>query len=273
MPRHVAILLIFFLASPVLADSAPPTEDSLRQLLTVTNTHKLLDDIVGQMDERMKSFTQQAVQGLTVSAEQQKIIDSMQNRTVALLKQEMSWEKLEPIYLRIYRESFTQEDVDGMLDFYRTPAGRSLLLKMPVVMQKSMTETQQMLLPLVQEMRKIQEGALAELKSPQAQSRGTYVEEARTKKSIQAAFDRAKNDIYRVYAEALRRNPDLLGKTIYRITVGAEGHVVEITVKESSLKDAQVSGAISDIIAKMDFGKVHRAGNVTFMYPLEFLPH
>jgi uncharacterized protein len=273
MPRYITILLILFLASPVLAGNAPPTEDSLRQLLMVTNARKLVDGMMGQMEERMKSSTQQALQGQTVSAEQQRIIDNMQNRTIALLKQEMSWEKLEPMYFRIYRESFTQEDIDGMLAFYRTPAGRSLLMKMPVVMQQSMTETQRMILPLVQQMRKIQDEALADLKSSQILDRNTYVEETRTKKSIQAAFDRSKNDIYRVYAEALRHNPELLGKTIYRIMVDAEGRVVEVTIKESSLKDAQVNGAISNIIAKMDFGKVRRAGNVTFMYPLEFLPH
>ena len=116
------------------------------------------------MDEMMKNAMQQALQGQTVTPKQQKIIDDMQTKTVAVLKEELNWESLEPLYIQIYSESFSQEEIDGMLAFYETPAGQALIKKMPVVMQKSMVEMQKRMGTLMQKLQKIQQDALGELK-------------------------------------------------------------------------------------------------------------
>lgn len=42
------------------------------------------------------------------------------------------------IALPVYRRNFTVEEIDGMLAFYRSPVGRSILDKMPVVIGESM---------------------------------------------------------------------------------------------------------------------------------------
>ena len=38
----------------------------------------------------------------------------------------------------IYRKSFSQSEMDGMLKFYKSPAGKAVIAKMPVVMQNTM---------------------------------------------------------------------------------------------------------------------------------------
>jgi hypothetical protein len=121
--------------------------------------------MTGQMDEMMKNAMQQALQGQTVTPKQQKVIDDMQTKTVAVLKEELNWESLEPLYIQIYSESFSQEEIDGMLTFYETPAGQALIKKMPVVMQKSMVEMQKRMGTLMQKLQKIQQDALSELKT------------------------------------------------------------------------------------------------------------
>ena len=55
-----------------------------------------------------------------------------------------------------------------MLAFYKTPTGRALIKKMPVVMQKSMTEMQKRMVPLMEKLHKIQQEALGELKNQSA---------------------------------------------------------------------------------------------------------
>jgi len=99
-----------------------------------------------------------------------------------------------------------------------------------------------------------------------------YIEGTRTIKSIQAAFDQSKYDIYRVYSEALEQNPGLLGKTIFRVTVSADGDVVQSTVVESTLNDTRITSAVNQIIYRMNFGRVRQTGNVTFTYPIDFIP-
>ena len=44
--------------------------------------------------------------------------------------------------LRIQRESFDQVEIDGLIQFYRSPIGQSLVRKIPVVTQKAIAEMQ-----------------------------------------------------------------------------------------------------------------------------------
>ena len=162
------VLLSIFLATHVFAVDSLPTEESIKQLLAITESRKLVDGMMNQMNGMMNDSLQQVLQGQPVTPKQQKILDNMQSKVITLLKQEYNWDYLEPLYIRIYRESFTQEEINGMLAFYKTPTGRALIKKMPVVMQKSMTEMQKRMVPLMEKLHKIQQEALGELKNQSA---------------------------------------------------------------------------------------------------------
>lgn len=163
--KHLLLLLTFFIAPVFNANAAVPSEQSIKQLLTVTDSRKLVDRMTGEMEGMMKGAMQQALKGQTISPKQQKIIDDMQSKTLAVLKQELNWDVLEPMYLKIYAESFTQEEIDGILAFYATPAGQALIQKMPSVMQKSTEEMQKRMASLMQKLQKIQQDAQTELKA------------------------------------------------------------------------------------------------------------
>lgn len=164
MPKYLFIAL-FVVSCPIYAAGAPPTDESVKQLLVATEAPKLVDSISQQMDEMMKSSIQRSLQGQTLTPKQQQIIDNMQSKIIALVNQEMNWNKLEGIYLRVYRSTFTQEEIDGMLAFYKTPAGQSMVKKLPKVMQQTMLEVQKSMGPLSQKLQKIQQDTLSELKA------------------------------------------------------------------------------------------------------------
>ena len=81
------------------------------------------------------------------------------------MKELLDWKKLEPVYVRIYQKSFSQEEVDGMIAFYKTPAGQAVIGKMPAVMQNTMDEMQQMMTPVMQKMQRMQQDVAAEMKA------------------------------------------------------------------------------------------------------------
>ncbi len=169
MPKSkYLVLLLIFATSPLFAADASPSEESVKHLLAVTESRKLADDMMVQMDESMKNAMKQLPQGKSITPEQQKLLDNMQSQMKELLKQELNWESLEPLYVQIYRESFTQEEVNGMLAFYETPVGQALIKKMPLVMQKSMTEMQKRMGTLIPKLQKIQQDTLSQLKAKSA---------------------------------------------------------------------------------------------------------
>jgi hypothetical protein len=51
----------------------------------------------------------------------------------------VNWAKIKPVFNQIYRDVFEQEEVDGLIAFYQSSAGKAYLTKMPQVIQKSTT--------------------------------------------------------------------------------------------------------------------------------------
>jgi hypothetical protein len=158
--RNILIASLFC-SSAAMAASA--SEDSIKQLLAVTQAQKLVDDMRVQIDSLMNNSIQQVLKGESPTAKQQLAINNMKNRMVALIQGELAWGKLEPLYLRLYQESFTEEEVAGMLSFYKTPAGQAVIAKLPVLMQRTMVDMQKMIVGITPQMLKIQENFVAEM--------------------------------------------------------------------------------------------------------------
>src|SRR5260370_35885231 len=129
-------LIALALCCPVVhAAEAPPSDASVKHLLEVTQTHKMLDSTMAQMNAFMTQMMQQATQGQKITPQIQKDIDKRQSEMMANLKELLDWNKLEPMYVRIYQKSLTQPEDNGMIGFYKTSSGQAVINKMPVVLQ------------------------------------------------------------------------------------------------------------------------------------------
>src|SRR5262245_493092 len=130
--RTVVTLAALLLAS-FASLAAPPSPESLEKLLRVTEVEKNLaasraysEGLRGWMVERQPRDPKS-------TPEQRRKMESMTEKVMDALREEMSYEKTKPFLLRIYSESFTQEEIDGLIAFYESPAGRAFIAKMPVV--------------------------------------------------------------------------------------------------------------------------------------------
>lgn len=157
------IALIVLLFSSATAMAAPASESSIKQLLAVTQAQKLVDGMRAQFGSLMNNAVQQTLKGKIPTVSQQQAIANMQNRMLALMQGELSWEKLEPMYIRLYKESFTEEEIIGMLSFYKTPAGQAVILKLPILMQKAILEIQKTTTGVMPQMQNIQQEFAAEM--------------------------------------------------------------------------------------------------------------
>ena len=174
MTRGMAILIAFSCAIVFrtgFAD-APPSEASIKQLLEIGQAHKLIDMMMTQMDGYMKQVMKQATQDQHVTPEIQKDIDKRQAEMMDIVKEMLDWKKLEPMYVRVYQKSFTQAEVDGLVAFYKTQTGQALLTKMPVVMQNTLNEVQQMMQPMMQRIQQMQHEVVAEIQAQKKKSDG-----------------------------------------------------------------------------------------------------
>jgi hypothetical protein len=120
---------------------------------------------MGQMDNMMLQAVAQAAQGQTIPPKVQKEIDRQRSEMIAMMKELLAWEKIEPIYVRVYQKTFTQSEIDGMLAFYKTPSGSAVITKMPAIMQNTMEEMQSMMGPVMEKMQKMQQDVVAQMKA------------------------------------------------------------------------------------------------------------
>lgn len=163
MKRH--FLALALACSTAFAADTQPSEASIKELLTLSDAPKLIDGVIGQIDQMMSGMVAQATQGRQLSEKQQAALASFQSKYAVLMREELSWAKMEPTYIRIYQNALNQEEIDGMIAFYKTPAGQAVIKKMPALMQQIMAEMPAMMGPLMQKLQPIAQEFEAELKA------------------------------------------------------------------------------------------------------------
>lgn len=164
MPRwiHLALALTLTLGGAA-ARAQAPSDASIERLLAVTQMEHNIDQMMGQMEQHIRRGVDLSLQGKPPLPEpQRRVLDRLIPKMVATMREDMSWAVMKPIYLEIYRGAFTQEEVDGMIAFYLTPAGQSTIRKLPLVMQQAMQLTQQRLAQMTPRLEAMMKESLAE---------------------------------------------------------------------------------------------------------------
>lgn len=148
------------------AHAAPASAESIERLLTLTRMESMLDGMYANVDQLMRQAMRQRIGNRTLDADQQRLLDELTGKFVVVMRQEFNWATLKPHYMRIYQETFEQEEIDGLIAFYSSPAGQAFVSKMPTVMQKSMNLAQEQLRTLAPRMAEVIEQAMREAKVP-----------------------------------------------------------------------------------------------------------
>jgi hypothetical protein len=119
------------------ASAAPPSAQSLERLLKAIDAEQTVKNLQRYSDAMMKSAVDRAVQTRQFTPEQRAKLDESVRKISVEMGVELSWEGLRPVYMQVYTETFTQEEIDSIIAFYESPAGRAFIAKMPTVLQKS----------------------------------------------------------------------------------------------------------------------------------------
>jgi len=147
-----------------LCQAEPPSEASVNTLLDITKIKSIVDKMPATMEQPMRIMLRQAAADQNLSPEQKQTLDATAQKFLQIIGEEFSWEELKPIYIQIYMETFTQEEIDSLIAFYQTPTGSALVDKMPLIMQKASTLVLEKYRPLMQKFNEAIRQALTEQK-------------------------------------------------------------------------------------------------------------
>jgi periplasmic protein TonB len=94
---------------------------------------------------------------------------------------------------------------------------------------------------------------------------------SRSEEEIAMVFDRNKGAIYALYTRALRDKPDLQGKLVLELTIGADGSVMKCAVVSSELNDPELERKLVARIKLFQF-EAKDVGTITMTKPIDFFP-
>lgn len=142
MKRIVAALLFLLpLVSVAHADEASKRV-KVQELFTLLHVDQISTQIRANINRQMQGLSAHQF-GATPTAEQQKQFGDLQTRIDGLVEQTVGWKAVEPDFLKLYSDTYTEPEVDSILAFYKSPAGQTMLSKSPEVASKSLALTQQ----------------------------------------------------------------------------------------------------------------------------------
>ncbi len=120
------------------------------ELFTSMKMDKMMDQMKQQMSGMVRQQMQQQMSNLP-PADRTKASELAQG-VLSDAFAAFDWQKMKPDYIAIYTETFTEQELQGLVDFYKSPAGQAFIDKMPVVMNKSMQLAQQKMAPIMAQM-------------------------------------------------------------------------------------------------------------------------
>jgi len=150
--RTVLLLALAAASAPALA--AAPTDADINRLLAASRAQSLLDGMLPQLEAMQRQQFEEIARQRQLTPQQTEQLQRMQQRTTATLTKALSWQQLRPMYVDLYKKSFSKEDVLAMAEFYESSAGQSLLDKTPLLMQNVMIAIQEKMKPLMADLEK-----------------------------------------------------------------------------------------------------------------------
>lgn len=159
----LVLLLLLIIPSAVRADDASKRA-KVEDLIQLTKMDQLMGKMVDQMSTRIKAMTAQQTANLNATPEQQKLIDDYQTKIQQIVKDSVSWDKMKPVIVEVYSETYTDEELDGILAFYRSPSGRALVAKSPELMTRVMNLMQKQMIDLQPQMQQANEDFTRKMK-------------------------------------------------------------------------------------------------------------
>lgn len=174
MPRALLIgILALFISAQTQAQAtsepqpapAAASSDSINELFELLNVRGMLEQIGAQTDSLIRSAINDSLNGRQLTPQQQSAVEEVEKSAAQAVRDELKWESLEPVMAEIYQRSLSEDEIQGMITFYRTPAGQAVIAKMPLIARNTMLAMQAMQKDLMAKLQRNLQEALAESKA------------------------------------------------------------------------------------------------------------
>ena len=148
------IFMIFLILLMPFSAFGDEKADLAKEVLELTHVNQTIRQLQDQMMSQ-----------LNIPADKKVKATEFQNKLSKKISDVMSYDKTEKEYIDLYTSVYTAEELRGIIKFYKSPVGKSMIEKQPVITKKAMEMSQKKLKVLIPDIQKMIEKFEQELKA------------------------------------------------------------------------------------------------------------
>lgn len=139
----VVVLMVLFVGSTSARADEASKRAKAEELFSLLHLDQTMDQITKNVMKQVQAMTDSMPGADHATPEQKKLVADFQQRVLDLVNKRLGWKALEPDFISLYAGTYTEEELDGLIAFYKSPVGQTMLEKTPELMAKSTELTQQ----------------------------------------------------------------------------------------------------------------------------------
>jgi len=131
MNRLVLFAVLLCLPLAARADDASHRAKA-KEVIEILHMERMVSNLMDNAMKQTSSVTAQRYGGQMPPDVQTSLAD-FQKKLAGVMEPQVGWTGVEPEFIRLYTEAFTEEQLDEMLTFYKSPTGKLMLEKQPQI--------------------------------------------------------------------------------------------------------------------------------------------
>ncbi len=153
----VSGVVVLSLSAVSLFADEPSREAKVHEFFRVSQVQETMQQQMAQSMDQIKNMTMQQLKssGAQMTPEQSQKVEQMQTHLMSVIQDAFSWDKIQPDMVKIYVDTYSDEELDGLIAFYKSPAGQAYVKKTPVLMNKTMEIMQQRMVTIMPQMQQL----------------------------------------------------------------------------------------------------------------------
>ncbi len=153
-----SVLSMALLSGQANADSAGH-QGQAERFLELVNADRLAVPVYAQVQQMFAERFEQT----QAPASKRALLERYQSKADAALDKAIGWEQVKPDLIKLYTETFTEQELSQLNDFYESALGKKMLTKLPELNARSAQVTQAKLQSAVPQVNKLLAEMTAEL--------------------------------------------------------------------------------------------------------------
>ena len=139
MKRWIVVLAAVLAVAPCYGqDKDAAKRAKVEELMTTMHVDSMMEQMTAMAKEQVEQASQGVAGAETMTPTQKKILADFQQKSLDLVMGTVSYKAVKPEVVKLYVDTFTDEEIDGISAFYKSPTGQSLLKKTPQLMAAMM---------------------------------------------------------------------------------------------------------------------------------------